>query len=186
MTYSTTFGQSAAEADSGPQQQVLEVEFVLDSHHVTGELRYGGPPRRLVDILNSIDTGYISIYAGAVANAVRKGTAASDFRIAQVKRDAILIAIPRTENTTPGGSMESVRKVPIRSTFALPGYQLSGNMFLVPDADPVITPILASRHFIPLTDAEITPAHKGPQSRERLVVVNLACTLLYAPKTSDD
>ena len=184
MTYSPTFGPAAAEAEAlgrDGQVQAVKVEFVMDSHRVEGDLHYTGPPRRVVDMLNAIDSGYISIFDGVVDNAARRGEGAREFAVAQVRRDAIMLAIPRTDHTAPGTSMEAVRKAPIPSTFVVPGYEVSGNMYLVPDADPVTTPILASRHFIPITDAVITPAHGGAAFREPLIIVNLVCALFYAP-----
>ena len=189
MTYSPTFGPAAAEVETlgrDTQAQVVKVEFVMDSHRVVGELRHTGPPRRIVDMLNSIDSGYISIFDGVVDNAARPGEGARKFDAAQVRRDAIMLAIPRTEYIASGTSLEAVRKVPIPATFVVPGYEVSGSMYLVAEADPLTTPILASRHFIPLTDAVITPAHEGPALREPLVIVNLVCALFYAPHTLGD
>ena len=186
MTYSPTFGAQAAEADPFARNEVhsLKVEFIMDSHRVSGELRYSGPPRRVVDILNAIDTGYIIVYDGVVDNAARRGHGARTFEVAQVRRDAIMLAIPRTDATSGGASFEAVAKIPVPVTFVVPGYEISGNMHLVAEADPVTTPVLASRHFTPVTDAVITPAHDGSPFQEGIIVVNLACALFYAPDTS--
>jgi len=49
MTYSPTFGNTAAQADPFAYTEVLalKVEFIMDSYRVSGELRYSGPPRRV-------------------------------------------------------------------------------------------------------------------------------------------
>jgi len=188
MTYSPTFGNTATQADpfAHTEVHVLKVEFIMASHRVSGELRYGGPPRRVVDMLNAIDTGYIMIYDGVVDNAARPGEGARTFDAAQVRRDAIMLAIPRSDATLTDGSFESVKKLPIQATYVVPGYDISGNMHLVAEADPVTTPILSTRHFVPITDATVTPAHDGASFKEEIVIVNLACALFYAPHISSD
>jgi len=80
--------------------------------------------------------------------------------------------------------MEAVHKVPVPACIALPGYDVTGNIYLVPDADPATVPVLGSKHFVPMTDVVITPVHGAQPSRERLVIVNLARALAYAPNPS--
>jgi hypothetical protein len=43
---------------------------------------------------------------------------------------------------------------------------------------------LSTRHFTPITDAIVTPAHDRVSFKEEIVVVNLACALFYAPNSS--
>lgn len=185
MTYSPTFGNTAAQADPFTHTEVhlLKVEFIMDSHRVCGELRYSGPPRRVVDMLNAIDTGYVMVYDGVVDNAARPGEGARSFKVAQVRRDAIMVAIPRTDTALPEGAFESVKKVPTPSTVVIPGYEISGKIYLVAEADPATTPVLSTRHFTPITDATVTPAFDGVSFKEEIVIVNLACALFYAPNT---
>ena len=188
MTYSPTFGNTAAQADPFANMEVhaLKVEFIMGSHRVSGELRYSGPPRRVVDMLNAIDTGYIMVYDGIVDNAARPGEGARKFEVAQVRRDAIMVAIPRTDAALPEGAFESVKKLAVPSTFVIPGYEISGKMHLVAEADPVTTPVLSTRHFTPITDATVTPALDWVSFKEAVVIVNLACALFYAPHPSGD
>jgi hypothetical protein len=185
MTYSPTFGP-AAQADpfSAQETHSLKVEFIMESHRVSGELRYSGPHRRVVDMLNAIDVGYAIVHDGVVDNAARPGEGARPFEVAQIRRDAILMAIPRSEAPAQGSSFESVKKIPMATTFVVPGYEVTGDMHMVAEADPVTTPVLASRHFTPVTSAVITRASDGLVFREEIVIVNLACTLFYAPKVS--
>lgn len=144
-------------------------------------MRYSGPPRRLVDLLNAIDVGYVQVFDGCVDNPAREAAGASHFEVAQVRKDAILCAVPRDDGPAPGTPMEAVHKVPVPACVALPGYDVTGNFYLVPDADPAMVPVLGSKHFVPMTDVVITPLHQGPPARERLVIVNLARALAYAP-----
>jgi len=72
--------------------------------------------------------------------------------------------------------------VPVPATIVIPGFDITGNIFLLPEADPAQAPVLSSRHFVPITDATITAAHGRDHSwHEPIVVVNLGRTLLYAP-----
>jgi len=182
VTYSPTFGPGAETEPLGHAEvHELQVEFIMDTHRVSGSLRYAGPPRRVVDLLNAIDAGYILVYDGVIDSAIRAGEGARSFEVAQVRRDGVLIAIPRTEAATGGGGFEAVKKVPFPVTLAVPGYGIAGNMHMVAEANRVTTPILASRHFTPVTDAVITRAFDGFAFPEPIVIVNLACTVLYAP-----
>ena len=184
MTHRAVFEPQGPEVDAFADARTvhaLKVEFVMDSHTVFGELRHSGPPRRLVDSLNYIDTGYATVYDGLVDNGNPGG--ARHFEVAQVKRDAIIIAIPRVLTTGAGSASEAVRKAPVPATIVLPGYEVSGNIYLLPEADAAMTPILSSRHFVPLTDAVITPSATGMMTEEPLVIVNLARALFYAPNT---
>lgn len=182
MTYPTAPEQTANQIDGfGAQHvQVMKAAFVIDSHRVTGELRYGGPPRRLVDILNAIDGGYTTIFDGEMGSSQRSDEEMKQFAMAQIRRDAILYAIPLTD-TPRGGYGEVVPKVPNLTSIAVPGYQIIGNCYHVPNVDPADVATLSGRGFIPMTDVVIKPATKGKAAREDIIVVNLARVLVYAP-----
>src|SRR5574341_140722 len=111
MTYTPAFGQAKADDDTFAvaRPQVARVELVIDSHRITGDLRYGGPPRRLVDILNALDGGYATVFAGSMASSQRPDEDVQEFDIAQVRRDAILFAVPLGDTPAPGSSGEAVR-----------------------------------------------------------------------------
>jgi hypothetical protein len=183
MTYSPTFGPAAQSAPPDPfaahEAHALKVEFIMDSHCLSGELRYVGPPRRVVDMLNAIDTGYILVYEGTIAD-VSRPAETRRFEVAQVRRDAIMLAIPRLDAPPPPSSFEAVKKVPVAARFVIPGYEITGSMYMVEGADPLTTPVLANRQFTPVTDATITRAGDGVSFKEEIVIVNLACTLTYA------
>lgn len=183
MTYTTAFDQTATESGSfgADQAQVMKVEFVIDSHRVNGEMRYGGPPRRLVDLLNGLDAGYTTIYNGSMGTVQRSDEQMKHFDLAQVRRDAILYAIPLSD-TPRSGYGEIVPKVPVETSLALPGYQLTGNCYHVPNVDPSTIAMLSGRSFIPMTDVVIKPATRAKAAREEIIVVNLARVLVYAPR----
>ncbi len=170
------------EQPAEPALQVVPVEFVIDSHRFTADIQHPGTPRRLVDYLNSVDGPRIGIYNGSFGDG-HSDTAASRFQLGQIYRDAILIAIPRGNTTFTARSMEVVPKRPIPAMLVLPGYDVAGNIYMVPEIDPANTPLIGNRNFMPLTDALITPAAAPDRAwREPLIVVNIARTLFYAPK----
>lgn len=183
MTYTGAYEQTGTQSlgFAADQIQVVKVQFVIDSHRITGDFRYGGPPRRLVDLLNALDGGYATLFNGALGSAQKADEDMKDFEVAQVRRDAILYAIPLSATPAAGSYAEAVRKIPVPTTLGLPGYDITGNCYHAPEADPIMAPVLSSRSFIPMTDAVIRPTFKAKIGREELVVVNLARVLVYAP-----
>jgi hypothetical protein len=166
---------------SGIQAQVIQGEFILDTHRVRGELRYQGVPRRLVDMLNSMDGAYLLLHDGEIEDPFADSPAPHRFEVAQMHREAILLAVPRGD-APQGDRLEAVRKTPVPATVVIPGFDISGHIYLLPEADAAKAPVLSSRHFAPMTDATITAAHgRGHSWREPVVLVNLARALLYAP-----
>ncbi len=159
------------------------VELVLDSHRVVGEVRHGGAPRRLVDMMNAIDGEYLVVHDGQLDDPFHEGEAPRHFAVIHVHRNAILLAVPRADAIRPASPFEVVAKVPVPATIVLPGLEVAGNIHLAPDADPALAPLLASKHFMPLTDAMVVSVlNPGLTWQEPLVVVNLARALLYAPR----
>ncbi len=161
----------------------VQVEIVMDGHRVIGELRAGGVPRRLVDILNSIDSGAVTLVDGLLDDPFSRGEPLR-FARGQLDRDAILFIMPRQQVQVVANPFEVVKKAPVPATIALPGFQVSGDVHLMPHADPASVPIIGTRHFIPLTEATVTPSEgRDHVWREPLVIVNLGRALLYAPKS---
>jgi hypothetical protein len=72
--------------------------------------------------------------------------------------------------------------MPVQATIAMRGYEITGNVFLMPGMDPSASQILGSKHFIPMTDACVKSA-TNPDCvwREDVIVVNVARALLFAP-----
>jgi len=172
----------APEPQDFPAQQIVPVEFIIDSHRINAEIRHPGAPRRLVDYLNAIDGARISLHKCVVGNG-DDPEAVGRFDDAQIHRNAIIIAIPRGNITFSAGTLEIVSKRPFPAVLVVPGYDVSGNIYMVPEVDPTNTPLIGNHHFIPMTDATITPAgDPGRAWREGLVVVNMTRALLYLPK----
>ena len=165
-----------------PALQVVPVEFVIDSHHINAEIRHPGAPRRLVDYLNAVDGPRISIHACAVGGGDNP-TQVGQFGEAQLHRNSILIAIPRGNTVFTARSLEVVQKRPVPAVLVLPGYDVTGNIYMVPDIDPLNTPLIGNHHFVPVTEATITPAGAPDKAwQEPLVVVNMFRALVYVPK----
>lgn len=163
------------------QGAVAIVEVVVDSHRVMGELRYTGLPRRLVDVLNAADGPFILLYDGELEDLSRPQPRQCRFPLIHVRREAILFVIPRAEPALPPSPREVVQRVPVPATVVLPGFEIVGQVYVPPDADPSRTNFLASRLFVPVTDAVITSCHNHELVwREPLVVVSLARAQVYA------
>jgi hypothetical protein len=163
-----------------PVSQVVPVEFVIDSHRINAEIHHPGAPRRLVDYLNAVDGPRINIHNCRIGEG-DQGTAGV-VSIAQIYRNAILMAIPRGNTTVTVRSLDLVPKRPVPATLVVPGYEISGNIYMVPQIDPQDTPLIGNHHFVPMTDATITPADpRYPAWQESLLILNMARTLLYAP-----
>ena len=162
---------------AAPALQVVPVELILDSHRISAEIQHPGAPRRLVDYLNAVDGARIILHHAAVNGGASSSVAG------QVHRDGILIAMPRGNTVFTARTLEVVPKKPVSAVVVLPGYKVSGNVYMLPDIDPANTPLIGNRQFIPMTDVTITPAAAGGDSwQEPLVVVNLARTLFFVPK----
>lgn len=165
-----------------PAVQVVPVEFVIDSHRINAEVRHPGAPRRLVDYLNAVDGPRINIYNCRVGQSDDQ-EAVGRFEDAQFFRNAILIAIPRGNTTFTASALEVVHKRPVPAVLVVPGYDVKGNLYMVPEIDPRNTPLIGGHQFVPMTDATITPAGDPEHAwQEPLVIVNMARTLLYIPK----
>ena len=170
------------------QVSLVVAELFLDSHRVVGELQHVGALHRLVDVLNAIDGTFIVVHNGEMDDPHRPNEAPRRLQVIHVHRNAILFAIPK-----PGAgpahrprSFEVVEKVPVWATIVLPGYEITGNVYLPPDVDPIRAPLLSNNRFVPLTDATVVAVQNGGRTREEpLVVINLGRALLWAPQASD-
>ncbi len=167
------------------QVVAAQAEMVLDSLRLVGELRHMGVPRRLVDLLNGIEGSFIVLHDVMAYDPREPEASHRHFDIIHVQRDAILFAIPRGASVAPPTSFEKVTKVPVPATIVLPIYQITGNVHVAPGIDAAASPILASKRFMPVTEASITGRdNQGEPWQEPIVVVNLARAQAYAPDTS--
>ena len=159
------------------------VEMVLEGRWVTGDLAYAGGPRRLVDILNHLDDG-IAVLHNAEIDGAQAAQELHRFESMQVNLNSLLFAIPIGGDLQQADAFERVPKVPVEATLALPGYELTGSVYLVPGADPEATHMIGTRHFVPMTGVTITCCAPGADSRERHVaVVNMARASLFAVRS---
>jgi hypothetical protein len=165
-----------------PRSTGVLVEIVMDSFRVSGELFAPGVPRRLVDILNSNDTTYFTMNSGTLDDPLNPEAEPESFDAIQLDRAGILFAIPRGEIHKPD-PFEVVRKKRVPSTVVLPGYEATGHLHLMPEADPKLVPIVSDHHFVPFTDVTVT-ADKGRAQawHERLLIINMARALFYGKK----
>ena len=85
-----TLPESVPDFLRAPTEQlgVIDTELVLDTRLVTGEIRYTGVTRRLVDILNALEGGYLTMHAGTLRNAVGRSL---EFDVIQIARSSILL-----------------------------------------------------------------------------------------------
>ncbi len=169
--------QDAAQGLDQPPQ----AELWLETHRVTGIIDQSGRPRRLVDTLNAIDGPFAILRDATVESLANPDDGEHRFHLLHLKREAILLAIPLTDlPRSPGADVMAKKAVP--ATLILPGLEVTGNVYLPPEADPAAVRILGKDSFLPVTDAEVTQVtHAGGSRRKPLVVVNLGRSLLYSP-----
>ena len=168
--------------DFAPRSTGVPVEIVMESYRVTGELFAPGVPRRLVDILNSSDLSYFVMHTGTLDDPFNPATEGVHFDVIQLDRSGIFFAIPRGEVRKPD-PFEVVRKKRVPSTVVLPGFRLTGDLHLMPEADPALIPIVSDHHYIPFTDCTIVADQGRAQAwQEPLVIVNMNRALFYGTR----
>ena len=167
-----------------PRSTDVPVEIIMDSYRVNGELFAPGVPRRLVDILNSNDLSYFTMRSGTLDDPFNPDAEALSFDLIQLDKSGILFAIPRGEVHKPD-PFEVVRKKRLLSTVVVPGFRITAELYLMPDADPILVPIISDHHFIPLTDATVI-ADKGHAEawQEQLLIVNMTRALFFGTRKS--
>ena len=167
-----------------PRSTDVPVEIVMDSYRVNGELFAPGVPRRLVDILNSNDLSYFTMRSGTLDDPFNPEAEPLSFDLIQLDKSGILFAVPRGDVHKPD-PFEVVRKKRLVSTVVLPGYRITGELYLMPDADPILVPIISDHHFVPLTDVTVV-ADKGRAQtwHEQLLIVNMTRALFFGTKKS--
>jgi hypothetical protein len=169
---------------SAPAGAEITVELIIDSYRVTGELQGHGGPRRLVDLLNVSDEPFVKVRDGALDDPLIEGDEPRRFDTAQVHREAILFAIPRSDSDVHPDPYDLVKKVPVPTTITVPGFEINGNVHLLPEIDPTAGHPLGGNHFIPMTDVSIrTVAGSEPAWSEPVIVVNVSRVRLFAPRS---
>lgn len=180
MTDSLTAEQTTNELPA-LQHSAMDVEVIMDSYRVSGELQSVGVPRRLVDVLNAVDGNFIIIHGGDLDDPLVEDEL-RHFDLIQVHMNTLLFGIPRSASQVHPDPFEIIQKVPVPTTIAVPGFEITGNVFLMPQIDPAGSQLLGSHHFVPVTDATVISAtNRACVWHEPVVVVNLARALIFAP-----
>jgi hypothetical protein len=160
----------------------VQVEIVMDSYRVNGELHAPGIPRRLVDVLNSSDLAYFTMNSGTLDDPFNENLERQSFDLIQLDRDGILFAMPRGEVHKPD-PFEVVRKKKIPATLVVPGYEIRGDLHLMPDADPALVTIISDHHFVPLTNAMVFADRGRDQEwHEQLLIINMTRALFFGTR----
>jgi len=171
--------------DFAPRFTGVPVEMLLDSYRVTGELFAPGVPRRLVDILNSNDLPYFVMHSGTLDDPFNQDADTKTFDLIQLDRAGILFAMPRGDVHKPD-PFEVVRKKRVPSTAVLPGFKVTGELHLMPDADPALVAVVSDHHFVPFTDVTVVTDKGRTQSwHEPLVIVNMTRVLFYGTRKAE-
>lgn len=177
-----SLAQDPSFAPAAVHPSSIVAEIVVGRQRVTGELRWGGGHRRLVDVVNAIDGSFASIHNAELDDPFGEGGGPRRLDVLQVQKDSILFCIPRGTESQPANRFESVVKVPTPAVIVLPGFEITGNVHQVPGADPTRVPQVGSRQFIPMTEAVIVCSYGSAVVwREPLIAVNMFKAFIYAP-----
>lgn len=167
---------------SSPQASVTIVELVLDNHRLVGEIRHPGAPRRLLDVLDSMDGGTLTISNVSLTAHNHAHDQERRFDLMQVKHHAILFALPREEPVTQASHIEVVEKVVTPVLIVFPGFEITGNIHLLPDVQPARAPVLTGNRFIALTEATVVSSYPHTEIGETgVVLINPSRAQLCVP-----
>lgn len=157
-------------------------ELFLETHRVQGVIDQGTEPRRLVDVLNAISGPLALVHEAYLRPLDGEREAGSRFEVVQLRRDAILLAVPITDVLHSSSTPEILPRKAVPATFVLPGLVVTGHLHLPPEADARVVRLVGRESFVPVTDARIERVGYAAGTRqERVVVVNLDRVQLYAP-----
>src|SRR5436309_11902768 len=160
------------------QLGVIDTELVLDTRLVTGEIRYTGVTRRLVDILNALEGGYLTMHARTLRTAVGRSL---EFDVIQIARSSILLAFPHQGSASrvqPGELIEKRRRL---VTIVLPGCEVSGYFHAALGIDPSVAATVSfGKRFLALTDVTVTVMDGEMSTRfEPIALLNTAHAQAY-------
>jgi hypothetical protein len=135
--------------------------------------------------LNVSEEPFVALRDGALDDPLIEGDEPRRFDTVQVHREAILFAIPRSDSDVHPDPYDLVEKVPVPATITVPGFEITGNVYLLPEIDPAAGHPLSGNHFIPMTDVSVrTVARTEPAWFEPVVVVvNVSRVRLFAPRS---
>lgn len=159
------------------------VEIVVDNYRVSGDLAVTGPPRRLVDILNAHDD-IVSVNGATLDYPLLENAEILQAPVAHIHINTILFAIPYGDGVRYQDAFDKVVKRAIPCTIVVPGFEITGNIWMVAEIDPSESHILTTLHFVPLTDVRVLSLVNPNRVWESdVVVVNLTRAVVYAPNS---
>lgn len=163
---------------SSDQPGVIVAELILDGRQVTGEIRFARAARRLVDILNALDNGYVTMHKGTIRDSSGSSLL---FDLMQLARGSILLAFPHHGSTSRIDPAEVIPKQRRLVTVIMPGCHVSGYFHVVSGVDPsVITTAGVGNRFVAITDATITVVDADMPTRfEPVALLNTAHAQAY-------
>jgi hypothetical protein len=153
----TTLQQPAAVEE--PSRALLRVELITDGFRVVASLEIHRAGGRLVDFLNFSGEPVLVLHDAEVTALERESGNTSHWPIAQVRREAIALAISHEDRPSTADAeqpMEYVAKEPRRVSFLLPAFAVVGDLHLAKEVDINAASPIRGSDFAPLTDAEAT------------------------------
>jgi len=152
-----TIQQQAAVEESS--RALLRVELITDGFRVVGSLEIHRAGGRLVDFLNFGGEPVLVLHDAEVTGLERESDKTSRWPIAQVRMQAIALAISHEHGppaAEPQQPMEYVAKEPRRVSLLLPAFAVVGDLHLAKEVDINAASPIRGSDFVPLTDAEAT------------------------------
>ncbi|KPK46628.1 MAG: hypothetical protein AMJ77_05590 [Dehalococcoidia bacterium SM23_28_2] len=169
----------------GPSRIALQTELFTNGSHMVGRLNMPPGQGRLVDVLNFRGESVIVLYDVEAKKLEPGSDEVFAWPMAQIRREAILLAIPHDERSPAGEDqrpLEYVAKEPHRFSFLLTNFAVVGDFHLPRGADIGSVRPLNSSEFVPLTNAEATYLPDPALTwRADVIVVNAAKAELCYP-----
>lgn len=168
-----------------PSRALLRVELITDGFRMVGSLEIHRAGGRLVDFLNFGGEPVFVLHDAEVTGLERESDKTSHWPIAQVRREAIALAISREHGppaAEPEQPLEYVAKEPHRVSFLLPAFAVVGDLHLAKEVDINAASPIRGSDFVPLTDAEATYLpHPTLVWRAAVIIVNVAKVEVCCP-----
>jgi hypothetical protein len=140
-----------------PRRTKSRVEFLTDGFQMVGSLELHRAGARLVDFLNFGGEAVLLLHDAEVRALERETDGSAHLPIAQVRREAIILAIPSEDHLSAAGAqrpMEYVDKEPHRVSFVFPTFAATGDLHLAKQVDINAASPIRGSDFVPLTNAE--------------------------------
>ncbi|KPJ50577.1 MAG: hypothetical protein AMJ38_01635 [Dehalococcoidia bacterium DG_22] len=169
----------------GPPRALLRLELITDGFHMVGSMELHRAGGRLVDFLNFSGEPVLVLHDAEVKALERESDKASHWPMAQIRREAIILAIPREDRPQAAEMqqpLEYAPREPRRVSFILPAFAVVGDLHLAKEVDINAASPIRGSDFVPLTDAEATYLpHPTLVWRAAVIVVNVAKAEVCCP-----